>query len=723
MFRSVFYSLCLFFILAPGFASAQQLPMTVDIYQPTQFPKGDGPISFVWQCSVSATGLLEGYFLVTVHDGSEQFGQYKSHEVALHSGFHEVPMMLPPIKVDNPFSEVKLKLSFVTPERRHDFKDEFKLRVGRTFQRTFALGICDPFDSNLLPKTKGFLEKLKFESISPESPITVKLNPAVVQVNPQLLNLINNRPMPLNTKTVSIQVTPDEFPQLPIDCHQYDLMLITPRGFDLLESRHFKAIYQWVRSGGSLCLITSSMPGTTQLQFLNQLAGDETSSPFLLSPAGKLDVDPAKQIWFQRTGWGRSVIVQSETIEKELLSEQELIQIPFFLWKLRESQRNYYEKEKTWDYQEMAKAFVKSQETVNHRYRNPYIASEIFNLNFRPIFTGGAVVTDLMPSEMRIVPSWLIASILFGYVLLVGPGEYFILGKFKLRRFTWLTFPVISICFAFFVFMISDYFMQTSHERKNLTIIDLDAEGKPVKENQIELLFTGSQQTIETKVKSGLLATLNQSEFGMIQNYNVYNRNTAPALVGPPFYSGSIPTQYSVFQRMPQWTPQLNRIISNYPSELQTGFDWSSIHVAELKSEQGRQKFRNQVYQAFGNQAQILIYKGVREGTVKNYRYLSYLPNTQTRYAKSYALVNPTMPPYQRSPVYREVQRSFMDDLCVRNQNGLFQIISQTSPSGGRNYEDLSILDPSDPTQWLVVIYVPGDEQDTIYRQLIISKT
>ncbi|QDT42956.1 hypothetical protein Pan241w_30510 [Gimesia alba] len=723
MFRNIFYLAWLCLMLIPGVVSAQKLPMTVDIYQPTQFPKGDGPIDFVWQCSVSATGLLEGYFLVTVHDGSEQFGQYKSHEVALHSGFHEVPMMLPPIKVDNPFSEVKLKLSFVTSEQRHDFKDEFTLRVGRTFLRTFALGICDPFDSNLLPKTKDFLEKLKFESISPESPITVKLDPTVIQANSQLLNIINNRPMSLNCKTVSIQITPDEFPQLPIECHQYDLMLITPRGFELLESRHFKAIYQWVRSGGSLCLITGATPGTTQLQFLNQLAGDDTRSPFLLSPEGKLDVDPANQIWFQRTGWGRSVIVQSETLEKELLSEQELIQIPFFLWKLRESQRNYYEKEKTWDYQEMVKVFVKSQETVNHRYRNPYIASEIFNLNYRPIFTGGAVVTDLMPSEMRIVPSWLIASILFGYVLLVGPGEYFILGKFKLRRFTWITFPAISICFAFLVFMISDYFMQTSHERKNLAIIDLDAQGKPVKENQIELLFTGSYQTIETNVKSGLFATLNHSELGMIQNYNVYNRNTTPALVEPPFYSGSIPTQYSVYLRMPQWTPQLNRIISNYPAELQTEFNWSSIQVAELKSEPGRQKIQKQVYQAFGNQAQLLIYQGVRNGKVKNYRYLSSVPHTQTRYSKAYALVNPIAPPYQGRSVNQERQRSFMDDLCVRNQGGLFQIISQTSPSGGRNYEDLSILDPSDPRQWLVVIYVPGDEQDTIYRQLIISKT
>ncbi|MCA9016865.1 MAG: hypothetical protein KDA77_16145, partial [Planctomycetaceae bacterium] len=273
MLRNVLISAWLVLILLPGIACAQKLPMTVDLSQPSQFPKGDGPITFVWQCSVSATGLLEGYFLVTVHDGNEQFGVFKSHDVALHSGFHEVPMMLPPIMVDNSFSEVKLKLSFVTPERRYDFKDEFTLRVGRDFHRTFALGVCDPFDINLSPSLKVFLDKLKFEAISPKSPVTMQLAPQAIQTNYPVQDLINNQPMPLNVKTVSIQIQPDEFPQLPIDCHQYDIMVITPRGFELLETRHFKAIHQWVRSGGSLCLITDSTAGTSQLQFLNELTG------------------------------------------------------------------------------------------------------------------------------------------------------------------------------------------------------------------------------------------------------------------------------------------------------------------------------------------------------------------------------------------------------------------------------------------------------------------
>ena len=719
MIRNILRYLCLSLIVIPGVVVAQTIPMPVDIHQPSQFPRGDGPIALVWRCSVSATGLLEGYFLIEAHDGKEQFGKFQSHDVALHTGFHEIPMMLPPIKVNNPYSEIKLKLSFVTKNKRYDFKDEYTLKVGQRFQRTFAVGVCDPFDINLLPETKQFLDTLKFESISPQEPISFDQKSI-----PSNQKFINNQPLSLGVKTVSIQIPPPDFPQLPIECHQYDILVITARGFEQLESRHLKAIHQWVRSGGSLCVLAGSVLEQPQLQFLNRLVEERNASPFLLDSEGKLELDQTEQIWFQRTGWGRSVIILSDALEKDQLSQADRNRVPFFLWKLRASQKTYYQKEKKWDYPSLIKVFLEGEQRARNRNSNVYTVNEMLNLNFRPIFTGGAVITDLMPAEMRIVPSWVIVTILFGYVLIIGPGKYYILGFFKIRRFTWITFPFVSICFACIAFMVSDYFMQTSYERKTLAIYDLDAQGKPVKENHFELLFTGAYQQIETKIKSGLFTPLNHAEFGLVQNYNIYARNISPSLVGPPFYSGSIPTQYVVYQYMPQWTPQLNRIIRNYPEDLKTNYDWSSIKVAELNSDQGRQKIRNQVKAAFGDQAQLLIYQGATNGDAKMFRL--YLPainaRNQMRYSKVHALVNPMNQQPQQYPRNEEFQRSFMDDLCVRNQTGLFQIVSQTSPAGGNNYEDLSILDPSDPNQWLVVVYVPGKEQDIIYRQLIVAE-
>ena len=346
MLCKIVYSVWLVILMIPGFAFAQKLPMTVDLYQPTQFPKGDGPISFTWQCSVSTADLLEGHFVVSVHDGQEKFGQFRSHDVALHSGYHEIPMLLPPIKVTNPYYEAKLKLSFVTADQKYDFKDEYTLRVGQVFQRIFSLGICDSDESSLSAKMRAFIDSLKFESISPSSPVRLILDRKMTEgLPPQTIGLLQNQQLSLNAKTTSIRVDPDSFPRFPIDCHQYDIIVITPRGFDRMESRHLKPILQWVKSGGSLCLITGHTPETSQLEFLNQLFEDESEIPFLINSEGKLELMSDRPILFQRTGWGRSVVIEADAFENDLLSASEKNRLPFFLWKLRESQKSYYQKQ------------------------------------------------------------------------------------------------------------------------------------------------------------------------------------------------------------------------------------------------------------------------------------------------------------------------------------------------------------------------------------------
>ncbi|QDT88889.1 hypothetical protein [Gimesia algae] len=712
-------------VLTAHLAAAQTTPITVDISQTAQFPKGNGPLSFVWQCSVSTPDLLEGHFLVTAYDGNEQFGQFQSHDVALHSGFHEVPMMLPPMKVDNAYSELKLRLSFITPETRYDFKDPYTLKVGRKYLRTLTVGVCDPFIENLPPALKTFLDQLKFEAISPVGPIQIDHGQG--EVPPHVANQGAKiaPPLKFNLKTYSIHLHPEDFPKLPVDCHQYDILVITARGLEALESRHLNAILQWVRSGGSLCVLPGESTGPKQLVFLNALQEREGGSPLLQNSKGQIDFSDENQILFTRTGWGRSIILRQQTLEKGSLTSDEQARIPFFLWKLKQSQKKFYDQRHHWDDQKLIQDYFQREQQTNYRNYNAYAASEVLSMAYQPLFTGGMLITDLMPAELQIVPTWIIGTILLGYVLMIGPGEYYLLGYFKIRRFTWLTFPVISIFVALFAFVISNYFMQASHERKPLSIIDLDSKGRPVRENEIELLFTGSYQTIETRIKSGLFSPLNQTELG--RGFNNYNspQSTSPAMVGAPFYQGSIPTQYSVYQRMPQWTPQLNRIVNNYPQQEQPGFDWSSITVDQLNSNDRRAKLKTQVKQAYGENAILLIYRGTTGGKPKRYTvYMNArLSGNPVHAIGGTALLTPIHRPHTQYQIQSQEQICFMDDLCVRQQQGIFQIVSQTSPAGGSNLEDLSILDSTDPRQWLVVVYVPGKQQNTIYRQLIVSDT
>ena len=61
--------------------------------------------------------------------------------------------------------------------------------------------------------------------------------------------------------------------------------------------------------------------------------------------------------------------------------------------------------------------------------------------------------------------------------------------------------------------------------------------------------------------------------------------------------------------------------------------------------------------------------------------------------------------------------------VCVRPAIGLFSIMSQISPNGAGDFEDLSILDPEDPNQLLLVIVSRQGNDYVVFRRLFIRGT
>ena len=61
---------------------------------------------------------------------------------------------------------------------------------------------------------------------------------------------------------------------------------------------------------------------------------------------------------------------------------------------------------------------------------------------------------------------------------------------------------------------------------------------------------------------------------------------------------------------------------------------------------------------------------------------------------------------------------SFLDDVCVNHTGGLFSLVSQVAPTGGVNFDDMPLLDPSDPAAWLLIVSVERGDDLVIYRKL-----
>ena len=77
---------------------------------------------------------------------------------------------------------------------------------------------------------------------------------------------------------------------------------------------------------------------------------------------------------------------------------------------------------------------------------------------------------------VRLVPFWLVAGLIVGYILLIGPGDYFFLRKVVGRmEWTWLTFPliVVLVCLAAYVLA---YQLKGNQLRVNqIDLVDVDA--------------------------------------------------------------------------------------------------------------------------------------------------------------------------------------------------------------------------------------------------------
>ena len=75
------------------------------------------------------------------------------------------------------------------------------------------------------------------------------------------------------------------------------------------------------------------------------------------------------------------------------------------------------------------------------------------------------------------MPFWLVAGLIVGYILLIGPGDYFFLRKVVRRmEWTWLTFPLSSWRWCALGPYVLAYRLKGDQIRVNqIDLVDVDA--------------------------------------------------------------------------------------------------------------------------------------------------------------------------------------------------------------------------------------------------------
>jgi hypothetical protein len=325
------------------------------------------------------------------------------------------------------------------------------------------------------------------------------------------------------------------------------------------------------------------------------------------------------------------------------------------------------------------------------------------------------------------MPFSVIVAILSLFVLLIGPLDYFILGRLKRRYLTWILFPVVSVGFMLYTIRLSRSYMGSADYGNALVFMDVGDRGEVVRTNRYEVLFPAGERDVATDVRSGLFTAMDRERFGggsvgyggypppsdyygweyeYGYDYDPYGgrRVGGPGMVLPE-YRGRIPARFQALQKVHQWTPQLNRVFSLEPSEAGKDIDWHAVTMASLR---GRDVPGENLESLLGKRASETAVYLFHQDRVKclHQGMLIRITEEGARRHRQHRLLAPFFPSV------------FFRHASVRPQVGLFSVISSISPTGGADFEDLTVLDPTDENEFLLVLIRQSDNDYHIFRKL-----
>jgi hypothetical protein len=598
-------------------------------------------VTLDWQ----GTSIIQGQLELSLTDGNRILSRFRTDTLALTTGQQTYQLFLPPLQTEVYSEQIEAQMTFLT--------DTGALNLGKALlfmpvrvARSFVICVSSPGRS---------VSKSLFNTV--RSMALEQFNPN--QTEGELRSIA----------TFNAFVLPEEFPLYPLAYCCYDIVFLTEDGFASLKERQLVALKTWVFSGGSVCITAGRGLRTHHLHFLNELtASDRTKPGFALTEEGRVT---ATGIIMHYAGLGRAVIVAA-TLDDEFLKSTQWREAVGFLWKIRASQmRSVLARGKWQGFQTDDTSYGSYQHQTFHFQRDSI---------------GGEIVQKVLPESISLVPLWLIIIILSIFVLVIGPVDYFLLGFFKVRRFTWVFFPVVSVGFTLFVVYLSEKYVGSAGCRGSIVFVDVGQGGRILRQNRYEVFFPSKEREVITEGKNALIIPLSKAGYWESKYYGGYQPDDSERGALLHWYEGKMPGAYKLTQRIYQWTAQLNRKFSLDAVEPQIDLNWDDLKSPDCCD---APDIRERIFGSKSSEDSVFVLSNVRD-------------DFKLRWVAGKEILS----------------HDLMMAACMRGNEGLFSAVSQISPVGGDTFEDLCLLDSTDPGQWLLIVVVRRGDDILIYRRL-----
>ncbi len=606
--------------------------------------------------------LIEGHLELTFHEGHAFLGEYRSPEYALANGKQSFRVTLPAMYPEDDDGAI-VRARFVRAGK-YIVLGEFRLNVSAAGQRVLTILTSEPL-GGATEYYGRIASSLRLERFTPTE------QGAQQSVQKKLV-------------TRRGRLAPADLPAHPLGYCPWDVLYLAGSGFAGLKDRQLRAIRRWVSAGGSVLVAPEGGVRDYHIRFLNELAG--MPSLFSLDAGGRVIAGgsiPSDGIGMYRSELGRTVILGKRLDVDRDLDAPAWRRAVAFLWKVRSCQLDGIVGKGRWN--EKLEEIPESRRNYEWSYRR-YGGT----LRMRPqsIPTMVQIRDALIPESVRVVPFWLVLLLLGVFIGLVGPGDYYILGFLRRRRYTWIVFPAVCIAFTLLMVLISEHYMGREDRRQRLSLVDVGADGDVLRRCDYEVIFAGKSSTSKTSMNGRYFSPISSDMWDYHGYRNYRGRRHRDSDDAPLLWEGRLPTEYVVTQQVRQWDPQMNRTLAMPSERAKLQLHWDKIDIAVLKDPSRRRA--EVIERLFGDRrvddaAVFVLHK----------EEVTRLSGGRGR-----------------------IKDDAFGNLCRYPRVGYFSIVSQISPNAGPDFEDAAGLGRTNGQEWLLVVLVEDEQGYVAYRKL-----
>ena len=669
--------------------------------------RNSAPIPVEARFKWDGTRVLEGRLELEFHEGERVLGRFRTDDLALTTGEQRFRLLLPPLVQPYSDSQVEVRMKFVNSEETLNL-DSSSLFLPTMRERAMSLGWCNA-RADSAPHSADLEQSMLLERFSPQ------LSPSEQR----------------QLSTSMIRVNPEDLPIQPLAYTAFDVMVLTADGFSEAHEGQLQTLARWVKGGGSVCVFVGDGLQSHHLAFLNELIDTNSTGPvFMADSRGNL-LPGMKKISCLHSGVGRSVIVTGNIQSDSGLDSPTWREAVAFLWKVRHSQEQAILETGHWEIPTNAfnwEASFPNQPYSGYGYRggrrpSGAIPAQATEYGVQHTSFGAELTTQLIPRTVRLIPFPALLGTLGVFVLMIGPVDYLFLGWLRRRRYTWVLFPALSIVFTVGTVLMANHYLGLRDQRRSLLVVDIDKDGTPLRWNRYELVFAARNKQAVTELKDALWASLESdglAELNPMAPYPAsYNNNMRYRRggglqpdSGPPWYEGTLPAHFQTRKDLRQWRPELNRVFSFEPPPVPTLANWSAVEEAWPNLQAIRAKLS--ANKSFVGDVCVISTSTPTAALPANN--VAETGDGSADVDEDRGVVGPSYRVSFDGASPRILPGSILAKLCLGDSiTGLRYIVSQISPTGGGNFEDIQVMDTNELA--LAIVTREGDDI-VVYRRI-----